>query len=326
MADFIHSILEPTAAIAADADEIIDLPVNPLSLVLINIKPLNESSTITTYRLLEALLGAVANVEISHKGASVINASGTDLAVMAMLYHGAAIWQSNAFETDNFRRSIVLPIFLSRKPFMSDEGFPASRRGELQLRITWDIAAAGFDALTRSIETIELPEANPTFVQKVTTLATTFGATGQQFVDLPIGNVMRGCLLFGTTPFTGAAPAPSWGRVEFLVNNQQRMFTGTDWETLRGLPGLRGVPFPPDGRHIHSVNAAGAGREDSLEPEVGASIDDNYALLDLDPTRDDEFSIDTEGASRVHIRSEAETADAVRVLPIERVPVTRFLT
>lgn len=325
MADFIHSILEPTAVVAADGDEIIDLPVNPLSLVLINIKPLNETSTIGTYRLLEALLGAVANVEISHKGASVINASGTDLAVMAMLYHGATIWQSNAFETDGFRRSIVLPIFLSRKPYMADEGFPATRRGELQLRITWDIAAAGFDVLTRSIETVELPDATPVFVQKVTTLATTFGATGQQFVDLPIGNILRGCLLFGTTPFTGATPAPSWGRIEFLVNNIQRAFTGTDWETLRGLPGLRGVAFPPGGRHIHSGTYVTTVAGDSREPEIGASLDDNYALLDLDPTRDDEYSVNTEGTSRVHIRSEAETADAVRVLPIEKVPVSRFL-
>ena len=325
MPEFIHSVLRPNAVVAADGDETLDLPVNPLSVVLIHISALNESSTITTYRLLELLIAAADNIEISHKGSSVVNASGVDLAVLAMLYHRASIWQSNAFETDNFRRSIVLPIFLSRMPFMQDECFPATKRGELTLTITWDIASAGYDGLRRSIETIELPGATPTTVEKVTTLATTFGATGQQDVDLPIGNWLRGVLLFGTTPFTGAAPAPSWGQVEFFLNNRQHGFTGTDFEVARGLMGLHGVPYPPDFRHIHGVNAAGAGQEDTQEPEIGASIDDNYMLLDFDPTKDDEYGVETDGASRVHVRAEAETADAVRLLPIERVNVTRFL-
>jgi hypothetical protein len=89
--------------------------------------------------------------------------------------------------------------------------------------------------------------------------------------------------------------------------------------------GLKGVRFPPDFRHIHSVNAAGVAREDTLEPEVGASIDDNYALVDLDPLHDDSFGMETDGASRVHLRIEAETADAVRFLPIERVKSAVFL-
>lgn len=326
MAEFIHSILEPNALVAADGDEVIDLPVNPLSLVLIHISPLNETATIGNYRLLEALLGAIANVEIAHRGSSVINASGVDLAAMAVLYHRAQIWQSNAVETNNDRRSIVLPIFLSKRAFMLDECFPATRRGELQLTVTWNIAETGFDGLRRSIETIELPEATPTNVQKVTTLSTTFGATGQQDVDIPIGNFLRGLLLFGTTGFAGATPVPSWGEVEFFVNNRQRAFTGTDFEVLRTLAGLGGVPFPPAGRHIHSGTYVTTVAGDSREPEIGAELTDNYALMDLDPTRDDEFGVETDGASRVHVRATAETADAVRVLPIERVPVDRFLT
>lgn len=324
MAKFIHSILETNALVGSDGDEVIDLPVNPLSVILLHISPLNDTSTIADYRFLELLLSAVGTVRVSHKGASVVDASGVDLAVLALLWHRVGIWQSNAVETDNDRRSLVLPIFFGRRPFGPDEAFPETKKGELQLTVTWDIAATGFDGLRRSVETIELPEASPSFVQKVTTLAQTFVATGQNDIDLPIGNVIRAILLFGTTGFAGASPAPTLGQLQLLVDNIQTHFSATDFEVLRGLLGLGGVNYPPGFRHIHSGTYTTTVAGDSREPEVGASIDDNYVLMDLDPTRDDEYSLDTSGAGRVNVRSTAETANAVRVLPIEKVPVSIF--
>jgi len=319
---FIHSILETNSLITVDGDETIDLPVNPLSVVLIHISPLNETTTITNYHLLEALLGALTQVRVLFKGSPVVSGSGTDMGVLAMLWHRLVIWQSNAVETDNDRRSIVLPILLGRRPYDAKECFPESRRGELQLSMTWDIAAAGFDGLRRSVETIELPDAKPEFTQKVTTLAQTFAATGQNDVELPVGNVLRALLCFGTTPFSGAAPAPSLGQMEVLVDNVNVGYSSTDFEVSRSLIGLAGVRFPPDFRHIHSVNAAGAAREDTLEPEIGASIDDNYTLLPFDVTWDDVHSLPTAGAGRVNLRVAAEAADAVRILPVERVEVS----
>lgn len=324
MADFIHSILRTNSLIASDGDQTFDLPVNPLSVVLLHISPLNETSTIGTFRLLEGLLATITNVRVTHKGASVVDASATDLAVLAMLWHRLHIWQSNAVETDNDRRSVVLPIIFGRRPYMVGECFPETKKGELQLTLTFDIAVAAVDGLRLSIETIELPDANPTTVQKVTTLSQTLAATGQNDIDLPIGNMLRAILLFGTTPFAGAAPTPTLGQLSVFKDNRQIGYTATDFETSRALLGLRGVPFPPDFRHQASVNAAGAGREDTLEPEIGASIDDNYTLLPFDVTDDDEFSLDTVGAGRINVRLDAEAANAVRVLPIERVNASEF--
>jgi hypothetical protein len=325
MGVFRHGILVPNVAIAADGDISYRLPVDPLSVVLLHISPLNETSTIGNYSLLEALLGAIDNVQITFRGATVVAMNGQDAAMIAMLWHGAKIWQSNAVETDDDRRSVVLPIVLGRRPYMNSECFPKSASGELILTVTFDIAAAGFDGLRASVETITLPEGAPTHVQKVSTTSSTFGATGQNDVELPIGNTIRGLMLWGTTGYAGAAPAPTWGRVSLFLSDLQSHYTSTDWEVGRGVAGLMGAAFPPAARHIHSVNAAGAGREDSLEPEVGASLDDNYLWLPLDVTGDDEFSLDAAGASRVHVRAEAEAAEAVRVLPIERVDVARFL-
>lgn len=325
MPQFIHSILQTNVAVAADGDQVYDLPVNPLSVVLLHVSPLNETSTIGNYSLLEALLSALDNVRVDHKGAAVVNLNGADLAALAMLWHGYPIWQSNAVETDDDRRSIVLPIVFGRRAYDARECFPETKKGELQMTCTWDIADTGFDGLRISIETIELPEATPDFVQKVTTLAQTFAAVGQNDVDLPIGNVIRGVLLWGTSSYTGAAPAPTWGQVQVLRDNKQVYYSAADWEVARGVHGLLGRPFPPCFRHIHSVNAAGAGREDTLEPEIGVSKDAYYLLLPFDVTGDDEYSLETAGAGRVHVRADAEAAEAVRALPIERVPSSTFL-
>jgi len=347
LARFIHSILETNAAVSADGDEVIDLPVNPLSVILIHVSPLNDTGTIGNYQLLEGLLSAVDTVRVSHKGAAIVNLSGVDLAVLNMLWHGIQIWQSNQVNTNNDRRSLVLPVIFGRRAFLADECFPETKKGELQLTITWDIADTGFDGLRRSIETIELPEASPSFVQKITTLAQTFAATGQNDIDLPIGNLLRAVLLFGTTGFAGASPAASLAQLSLLVDNIQTHFSASDFEVLRGLHGLRGVPFAPDGRHIHDPNfdvtsadgtdlattqtlaneiKADLNALTEIEPpEAGASIDDNYVLMDLDPTRDDQYSLDTSGAGRVNVRVDADAADAVRAIPIERVPTAIFL-
>lgn len=324
MADFIRSILRTNAAIAADGDIVYDLPVNPLSAILLHISPLNESSTITTYRYMQELLGALVNVRVTHKGTSVVDASGADLGALALLYHRMSLWQSGQMETDNFRRSLVLPILFGRRAFHPTECFPETRKGELQLTCTYDIAATAFDGLRMSIETIELPDASPEFVQKVTTNSSTFAATGQNDVELPIGNMIRAILLWGTTGFTGATPAPTLGQLSVFKDNRQIGFTATDWEVLRGDFGLRGIPYPPDGRHIHSGTYTTTVAGDSREPEVGAALDHLYAMLDFDPLQDDTYILDTAGAGRVHVRSDAEAAEAVRVLPIERVAVAEF--
>ena len=322
---FIHSILRANAAVAADGDEVVDLPVNPLSAILLHLTPLNETSTITTYTWLKGLLSALDSIRVSHKGSAIVDLNGYDLAVLALLYHRIGLFQAGADSVDDDRRSLTVPILFGRRPYMPNECFPETRKGELQLLITWDIADTGFDGLRRSIETIELPDASPEYVQKVTTLAQTFAATGQNDVDLPIGNVIRAILLWGTTGFAGATPAPTWGRVELMRDNRQTHYSATDFEVSKAIAGLCGCAYPPSMDHFHQFNGAAVAYDSTLEPETSESKVENYTLLHLDPTFDDLYSLVTEGAGRVNVRCDAETADAVRVLPIERVPVAVYL-
>jgi len=325
MPRFIHSILQPQGAIAADAQVDYDLPVNPLSGILLHLTPLNETSTIANYTALSGLLSALDNIRIAYKGASIFNMSGFDLyAFIAMVGRGD-IMQSNLVETDDDRRSLVLPVPLARKWYDPDECFPETKRGELIMQIDWDIADTGFDALRVSIETIELPDARPTHFQKATTLTQTFAATGDNDIDLPIGNIIRGILLYGTTAYTGATPAPSLGELRLLVDNMEWNYAATDFEVLRAVHALNARRLSAHIDHFHSVSDDGANDVDSNDQQITTEKYGNYAYMDMDPNADDMYSLVTTGAGRIHLRSEAETADLVRAIPIEKMAVDEFL-
>jgi len=322
---FIHSILRANAAIAADGDEVVDLPVNPLSVILLHLSPLNECTSETTYSFIKGLLAAMTSIRVSHKGSAILDLNGHDLAMVDLLYHRTGLFQANANRTDDDRRSLTIPIIFGRNAYMPTECFPETKKGEMQLSITWDIAATAYDGLRRSIETIELPDASPEFVQKVTTLAQTFAAIGQNDVDLPIGNVLRAILLWGTTGFAGATPTPTWGQIELMRDNRQTHFSATDFEVSKAVAGLCGCHYPPSMDHIHGFDGTAVAYDDTEEPQTYESKCEHYTLLHLDPTRDDLYSLVTEGAGRVNVRCDAEAADAVRVLPIEKVPVAVYL-
>lgn len=325
MSRYTQSILAANQAVAGDGVQVFDLPVNPLSAVLLHLSPLNETSTIGNYAFLRAILSAIDNITVSFRGGAFVAMNGQDLAALALLWHRFGIFQSAGVSTDNARRSIVLPVMMGRKPFDVKECFPATKKGELQMSVTWDIADTGFDGLRISVETIELPGATPDFVQKCTTIARTLTATGQNEVDLPIGNFLRAVLLFGTTPFTGAAPVPSLGQLQLLKDNVQQFISASDFEVLRGVLGLKGLGYPVDLSHMHGFTDAAVGATFTRVTETSGAVDEQYALMDLDPLFDDSFGMETNGAGRVHVRIDAETADAIRVLPIERVASSVFL-
>lgn len=317
----LHSVAVQERAIAADGIETYDLAVNPLSVVLLCLRPLNETSGgLATHARYKAACQALNRVSILFRGESIVSMRGEDLAAMNLLRHGIVPYEANPDSTDNERRCVVLPIILGRHAYDPASCFPATRRGELVLECDFDVADIGYDGLRFSVETVELLDAKPKEYEKKVAISQTWSATGDQDMDLPPGNVCRGVLLFGTTGFTGAAPAPSWGRTKVMLDNQEHGYAATDWEVAKMLPTLWGR-MPDFSFHRHTVNAAGAGIESTTSVfDVG---DDwaQYAYLDLDPTRDDTFSLNTRESSRFHLRANAETADAVRAVPVEVIKV-----
>lgn len=322
MARFIHSILRANENQAADNVQTVDLPVNPLSAILLHLDPLNETSTIGNFGLVQRVLSCLDLVEVLYKGQAIVSINGPDLYAFNLFRRGFQSAQSNPVNTDNDRRSLIVPIILGRRAYDPKECFPRTKRGELQLQITWDIADTGVDTLRTSVETIELPDAAPEFFEKYTVLSQTFAATGNNDIDIPLGWPVRGLLAFGTTAFAGAAPAPTLGALSILVDNLQTHFASTDFEVSRMAAFLRGRATGLITEHLHGFVDAAAGQVDTQRGDDIFPMLENYTYLDLDPTDDDLYSLQTEGAGRVNLRVNAETANAVRIIPVQRVPVT----
>lgn len=320
-APFLWSRTVQDQAISADGIFTFDLAVNPLSVVALTLRPLNDTGTLANYARYFAIAQSMNRVSILYRGESIVSARGEDLAALNWLRWGMLPWEANSDNVDNERRAVVLPIMLGRYPWSKSSAFPATKRGELVLELDIDVADTGYDGMRLSVECLELLGASPKEYEKKVQVTQTMVATGDQDVDLPIGNLNRGLLLFGTTPFGGASPSPSWGSLKVLLDNQEAGYAQTDWEVAHMLSALWGRSAPVSAHHRHIYDGSSAGiAETTAVHDVGVDFE-QYAFLDYDPTGDDAFALDTRGASRFHVRGNVETADAVRVIPIERIMV-----
>lgn len=323
---FLHSVNQQDQAVAADGVVSFDLSVNPLSVILLNIRPLNDTGILTNFQRMMGLAGSLNSIRVLHRGASVFSMSGRDALALNWFRHGMLPREANGDDTDNERRCLQLPIMLGRHAYDSESCFPATIRGELTMELDVDVADTGYDGFRFSVETIELLDAKPRNFERKISIARTFAATGLQDFPLPTGRLVRGLLLFGTTPFGGAAPAPSWGRLKTMLDNQEIGFTAADFESLSQLGQLFGRDMNPLAEtHQHRVDAASvsATEQTAAGVQTPSSVDGfaNYAYLDFDPTRDDAHSIDTSGSSNWLVRADIETADLCRVIQIEKVDV-----
>ncbi len=324
MPKFLHTVLVQDEAQSADGTVTYDLPINPLSFILLTIKGLNVTTTLSDYSPVQALLNMVTKIEVLRLGTGIMSISANDLYVLDRLVVGYNPVQLNTDDLDNEVRSVTLLIPMGRIPYSPVECFPASRRGELQLQITTDVAVTGADGLILQAETVELIGASPERYLKVTTGTKTPSAVQEEDTELPIGNKLAGILLFGTT----ITIATAWSSVVFpadslklFVDNQEYGFAKTNWESLAGLKGLKGG-FPLFDGHVHTtVGATYAADTDVSLPNNLTQVDDNYLYMDLDPLRDGSYVLDTAGASRVHLRIDHGNTSAMRVLPLELVGV-----
>jgi hypothetical protein len=140
--------------------------------------------------------------------------------------------------------------------------------------------------------------------------------------------MLRALLLWGTTGYTGASPVPTWGnRIEFRLNNEQFGYSATDFDTLHTLHAVlnqRQVLGNEYHTHRTDSTAASAVQKGGRPIEQGMNGWQNYAFMPFDLDWSDDYAVETAGSSLVALRTNALSADAARVLMVERVPVSEF--
>jgi len=314
-------LVQDEAVAAAGAVRTDDLPVNPLSVILYTIRA--EVSAANTLASLANLLGVMSRVEVVYKGQNIVSASLADLYAMAYYLLGRAPHQGRKSDAAaNANLWITVPIFLGRRAFWQNEAFPSVRRGELQLQSTPAATFTNITGVTLQVETVELLGSSPARFLKYTTISKTPSAVGDHDVDLPIGNPIIGTMLFGTTvPVDGAFTA-SFNQLRLLVDNIENYYALTNWETLKAGEALRAVADWQGSEGSVRTGAVAPAANELLEAyQWPTAFLRQYAYLDFDPLMDMEYALMTEGRSRVHLRINADVADAIRVLPVEMIAV-----
>lgn len=307
--------------VAGDAAITDNLPVNPLSFIDIVLRGLNNGANARPN--VTNILAMLSTIEVLFKGSSIISLTPRDLFA---LQHRMR-WANNPVQplthTDNQVWRVLLRLSFSRVPFWPNEGFPASRAGELQIRYTPSATFTGVDTPSLQVETEEILDAQFSRFLKYTTLSRTPTATGESDIDLPIGNPYAGILLFGTTVPTGTGATASMREVRLLIDNQEAFIPRTRWDSLHqnflekiGM----GSVFE---EHYHLENTATAFTQNAVTsaPTVEQDQFSLYGFLDFDPLRDGSYLLPTEGRSSVKLRINADVADAQRIIPIELISV-----
>lgn len=293
--EFLRTSVINDAAIAADGIVTYDLPVLPISHLVLTIKGLNVTNEAT----IQEMLLAITKVQVSHLGKDIINLSAVDLFALNITLLRRFPFILNMIATDNATRSMSLIIPFGRKLYDPAECYKGTNRGELQIAITCDIAVTGFDGLILQLDAIQLPEAAPAQHLKVVTSNFTATATAEETVSLPLGTQMVGCLLWATTVPATTAWTATIDKLEMLIDNVERYFAGVYWESLHGSLIER-----VGSACYHDISTAGIDLA-------------NHAYLDFDPDDLSNFVLDTKGKSAAVLNITFGDTNPIRVLPVQ---------
>jgi|GEM_PF-1395214 len=318
MSRFLRTVVHQDVTVTAAAVPIEkDLGVNPLSFLLITVRAVIAAANATP--LLANLLAVFTNVEVLFKGTSIISLSLADLLRHAGYTWGRFPHQMTINDDAATVQWVTVPVPFGRIPYWAMEAFPASRRGDLTLKLTIAASFTNIATVTVQVEQVELLDAVPRQFLKYTTFPKTPTAIGEHDIDLPLGNPILGITLFGTTAPGAAATTfnASIASVKLLVDNVENYYSQANWESLRGDHLIRTPSAWDFANHNHETpNAVGAGVETSDVSDADL-IDRQYVYLDFDPLRNSEYMLETEGRGRVHLRLTADVADAMRMIPTE---------
>lgn len=321
---FLHSVARPNIDLVASVSITpVDLPVNPLSFLLLRFQITNVApAAILTYSAIDDVITQITGIRVLHKGEQIIGGSLRDLMVLNAVYQRAFPGWAGLDNVDDAVRSLVFPLCLGRRMYDPDSCFPATSRGNLVFEMDAGADGAAYDDINFSIETVELIEATPKEYVKYVRQARD-SVAGQFDARLPIGNPLLGILLFDTGLSGSSDEVLSWGTVKLLKDNVEQYYPLSDYETLAGmLKTQMGTAWSIHAGHQHLTSEGGGAELISDDAEQRVSTGDRgYAYLDFDPLRDGRYQLETEGSADLLIRGQGDEATAIRYYPLERVTV-----
>ncbi len=294
MSVFLRDLTVPERALNAGDNGPFDLPVNPVSYMLLHVRAEAGASPPD----FNQLLGHLTSISVTFKGTQIVQMSGVDLARAVHHLWGRTLDIENYGAVSPALVSFTLPIPFGRMPMGMKEAFPATRRGEFSITITRSQALTNITNPVFALEGMQLLEADPGQFTKMVTLSKNIVAGDSDF-ELPIGNPFLALQIFSPTAMGNAPISETVRRTRLLFDNVEYDYSDTAFDVLRNDGWLRGSDFN--------------------DYAAVSSLIRNYALMDFDPMKDDSYIIETEGRASVRLRFVPDLGGLVRVTPIELV-------
>jgi hypothetical protein len=317
---FLRTIVQEPTILGATGDITpVDLPVNPLTQILLTLFIEEPAQQVTNaWTLLSDFYAALSDLSIRHKGEMIVQGNLQDVMMVNLMLHGRMPFGTHLSGIGNLK-AMTFPISLTRHPFDHNEAFPATSRGNLRFHMNvLDFTPGTGTQLQWALEAIELIEDDPKQYIKYTTNTRVLSATGRQRVPLPIGNDIAGCLLFDPATEITTAEAFAWGKVKVMVDNVEQYYAESNWESLRqSLAGRFPLAMNALG-HVHGHAAA-----DTVTGNEQVRVNEpphQYAWLDFDPLGDDSYLLETAGHADVELDMNSDVASGTaRYVPVELV-------
>lgn len=304
-----------------------DLSVNAVACLLVTLEgvqlqgDVGEDDTVS----LAEVLGLLERIEVMYRGASVFSMSGFMAHGMAaVLGCGAPQLLRSQYDAGS-RFTYTVPLYLGHEWAGEGSAFPASRRGELVLRVKIAGVAvkADPDNLALTVTQLELFDHAPKAWLKAVQGERTFSAVGEQDYDLAMGYDLVGFLLGFTTPEPELGAAPTVEAFKLFVDGVEQVWSEVWTHVLSGLTVGKGLftDLLADGRFRENLAGAYAqGVESGRLLTVGGTVR-RLVWVPTSLWRGRPYRLPTAGRGRVHLRFVAGQPDTVRVVPVEVVEV-----
>lgn len=322
MARFLRRVAVPSTTLAATRPHTFDLPVNPLSALILRISYTNPDPALIAWRYWASPLEAISRLTIRHNAARIYDAPLADLAVLSTLASHWPPWRRIRAYALNTRTRLTVPLCFGRRPYDPTECLPTAERGKLTLTVEPNFAEVQGGTLGIAVDTVELPDAKPTRYLRAIAQHNTRTSGDRLTFALPSNTTILGALLVDTQPPVGPKVSHAIQNVSLTLDNVETYYSSVFWDVLHGDL-LRAAPeLLTLAEHIHATNntsEAAPLSEQQTDPISNLQLLSQYAWLDFDPLGDGQYLLDTRGLADIQVRTEPNetSTDPVRVLPLE---------
>lgn len=322
--EFIQSILAHNVAVTLGTVVTYDLPVNPLSHILLTIKCARLDRAATDSPPFMSIPAILSRIEVLYKGSAVYSLSGIDCMASGVHINGFESWGVNAEDIEDGEWAVTLLVPMTRILYSPTECFPATTRGELILQLTYAAANVEFDDIRMQIETLELPDASPNQFIKQTTLSATPTANVPFDVPLPIGNDISDIVIWQHQIQVTTSDTAAIDKLEILVDNMNHFYPESFKETIQNMSGRKRASPGYWGSHIHKTYVTPVVAGDPTGIVIAMDhILACYMHLPFDIFRNGDYALKTAGASDINLRLDITAFGAIRVIPVEVVASAR---